>query len=150
MYIIYIYNYMMFYQHILPFSIFFGTSKHGAGAEGPRTQQPGMQLCAIPRRESQGGSRVESVRVGSTGVRLDWIRKMGGFLKWGNLPKNGWFMIHNPIKMDDQWGTPIYKNRSFHICSSQWMVAKSCTSWSIPLFAGFQPCEVVMSSMWNK
>ena len=32
-----------------------------------------------------------------------WVLKMG-------VPQNGWFIMENPIKMDDFGGTPIYGN----------------------------------------
>ena len=34
----------------------------------------------------------------------------GGFQKWGYPFIAGWFIRENPIKMDDDWGTPIYGN----------------------------------------
>jgi len=33
-----------------------------------------------------------------------------GFQKWGYPFIAGWFIREHPIKMDDDWGTPIYGN----------------------------------------
>ena len=37
------------------------------------------------------------------------IRWDGGFHKWGT-PLAGWFIVEDPIKMDDNWGYPISGN----------------------------------------
>ena len=34
------------------------------------------------------------------------IHETGGFHKWG-YPNNRGFIVENPTKMDDDWGTPI-------------------------------------------
>ena len=50
---------------------------------------------------------------GTTGDKCWW--NIGGFHSHGGNPKNGWFIIENPIWMDDDWGYP-HDSGNLHIC----------------------------------
>ena len=60
------------------------------------------------------------------------------------LPQHGWFFMQNPTKMDDFWGTPIFRNHhtcssssiiSFIFCPEVWIILRGCII--PPIYLGY-------------